>query len=107
MLNNKNCHIKFKLPKNLLYVERFWVRCFGGVFTVLKAIKIDMDYRSIGPPVRFWWVFHLSSGWPGITRQSAQSPSFHVINPLLGIDPEWMIGQVHKAECKSMFPEYL
>lgn len=54
MLNNKNCHIKFKLPKNLLYVERFWVRCFGGVFTVLKAIKIDMDYRSIGPPVRFW-----------------------------------------------------
>lgn len=45
--------MKFKLHKSVLYAERFQVRCFGGVFTVLKAVKIDMDYGCFGLPMQF------------------------------------------------------
>lgn len=47
--------------------------------------------------------WHLSAGQPDITHQNVQAQAFPLTNPLLGIDPQQIIGYVHKAVFKNMF----
>lgn len=63
----------FTINEIMLIVYReISMHCFEGVFTVLKAVNLDMDSRFIGPPSGLGEFKSVpSAGHPDIIHQTA------------------------------------